>query len=163
MQTNITIQRPTVKRGSQGAVVQDLQYLLNQRGPIQLQIDGVFGPQTEFAVKVMQYRLFLAEDGIVGPKTWKALDAGYPVDMPILRRGSRNEYVERLQRVFSGFDNLIDSRYHAGPVDGIFGPKTEAAVKVFQGEYQLVVDGVVGSQTWMALYSLSSQVSHATL
>ncbi|MGP1384890.1 MAG: peptidoglycan-binding domain-containing protein [Thainema sp.] len=163
MQTNINIQRPTVQRGSQGAVIKDLQHLLNQRGPIQLQVDGIFGPQTEFAVKVMQYRLFLAEDGIVGPKTWKSLDAGYPVDMPVLRSGSRNEHVERLQRVFSGFDNLIYPLYHAGPIDGIFGPKTEAAVKVFQGEYRLVVDGIVGPQTWMALYTLSSQVSHATL
>ena len=163
MQTTTNTQRPTVQRGSQGAVVKDLQILLNQRGPIQLQVDGVFGQQTEVAVKVMQYRLFLAEDGIVGPKTWKALTAGYPVDMPVLRRGSRNEEVKRLQRVFAGFDNLIQTRYQAGSVDGIYGPKTEAAVKIFQGEQRLVIDGVVGPKTWKALYSLSSQVSHATL
>lgn len=163
MQANVSTQRPTVQRGSQGAVVKELQTLLNQRGPVQLQVDGVFGSQTEFAVKVMQYRLFLTKDGIVGPKTWKALTAGYPVDMPVLRRGSRNAEVERLQQVFSGFDNLIQVRYRAGSADGMYGPKTEAAVKVFQGEYRLVVDGVVGPKTWKALYSLSSQVSHATL
>jgi peptidoglycan hydrolase-like protein with peptidoglycan-binding domain len=36
-------------------------------------------------------------------------------------------------------------------VDGIFGPKTEAAVRAFQQNENLAVDGIVGTQTWTAL------------
>jgi peptidoglycan hydrolase-like protein with peptidoglycan-binding domain len=37
------------------------------------------------------------------------------------------------------------------PVDGVFGPETQAAVKAAQAEYELKSDGVVGTQTWLVL------------
>ena len=65
--------------------------------------------------------------------------------MVVLRRGAKGEDVKRLQ-------TLLKS--HGSPslaVDGDFGPATEAAVRHFQSEHKLVVDGVVGPQTWAAL------------
>jgi len=41
--------------------------------------------------------------------------------------------------------------YNCGPIDGIYGPKTRAAAKVFQTDYGLVVDGIVGPITRAAL------------
>ncbi len=41
--------------------------------------------------------------------------------------------------------------YWPGPLDGIYGPKTEAAVKRFQSDRRLVVDGIVGPNTWRKL------------
>lgn len=41
--------------------------------------------------------------------------------------------------------------YPCGEVDGIFGPNTELAVKIFQKENQLIVDGLVGPATKKAL------------
>jgi peptidoglycan hydrolase-like protein with peptidoglycan-binding domain len=68
--------------------------------------------------------------------------------LPILRRGqySGEPPVERLQFMLNfvkGVDDL--------DVDGIFGPKTEAAVRDFQQNENLAVDGIVGTQTWTAL------------
>jgi N-acetylmuramoyl-L-alanine amidase len=37
--------------------------------------------------------------------------------------------------------------YDPGPIDGIAGPRTEAAVRAFQRDYSLTVDGICGPQT----------------
>ena len=53
--------------------------------------------------------------------------------------------------------------YYTGAVDGIYGPKTKAAVKSFQKKNGLSVDGVVGPKTAAALgISLSSSASNTT-
>lgn len=46
---------------------------------------------------------------------------------------------------------LRGAGFSPGAVDGIFGPKTESAVKGFQERAGLVVDGIVGPHTWKAL------------
>ena len=65
--------RPTLRRGSRGAAVLDLQGRLNGRGA-GLTADGVFGSATLGAVRSVQRGAGLAPDGVVGPKTWAALD-----------------------------------------------------------------------------------------
>ena len=63
---------------------------------------------------------------------------------PLVKRGSQGHPVPALQY-------LLRDRGHHVTVDGIFGPKTEAAVEQFQTADQLHVDGIVGPQTWGAL------------
>lgn len=63
---------------------------------------------------------------------------------PILKKGSRGEYVKKLQQ-------RLCSLGYAVACDGIFGDKTLAAVKEFQVMTGLVVDGIVGNATWRAL------------
>lgn len=63
---------PTIKRGSKGEFVTQLQRLLSQNG-YELVIDGIFGSKTEAAVKDYQKKNNLTVDGIVGPKTWSSL------------------------------------------------------------------------------------------
>lgn len=68
--------RPTIKQGSTGGYVRDLQRVLNAWYPTyspRLVVDGDFGPRTAAFVRYAQERLGLAVDGIVGPKTWFAL------------------------------------------------------------------------------------------
>ncbi|GAW93667.1 peptidoglycan-binding protein LysM [Calderihabitans maritimus] len=46
---------------------------------------------------------------------------------------------------------LTRAGFDPGPIDGIFGPRTEAAVKAFQRQKGLPVTGVVDTNTWIAL------------
>ena len=63
-----------------------------------------------------------------------------------LRRGCSGEEVKKLQV------ELIELGYNVvGTADGVFGAKTEAAVKMFQEEHGLTADGIVGEKTWKAL------------
>lgn len=64
---------------------------------------------------------------------------------PVLRRGDRGEAVRRLQNL------LLNKGISPGQVDGIFGIKTETAVRTFQSQSGLPVTGVVTVATWTAL------------
>lgn len=72
------------------------------------------------------------------PRTW-----------PTLQRGDRGPTVAKLQAMLAdvGFDPLPPN----GAGEGTFGPRTDAQVRAYQRSRRLVVDGVVGSQTWTAL------------
>ena len=65
----------TLRIGSTGAEVKELQELLNLAGA-SLNVDGVFGNDTYNAVISFQAVHDLTIDGIVGPKTWDALYSG---------------------------------------------------------------------------------------
>ncbi len=65
--------RPVLRRGDTGEAVKLAQSLLQAKG-YGLEVDGIFGPATEAAVKAFQAAVNLSVDGIVGPHTWGALD-----------------------------------------------------------------------------------------
>jgi peptidoglycan hydrolase-like protein with peptidoglycan-binding domain len=100
-------------------------------------IDGIFGPNTETAVKGFQADSGLQQDGIVGELTWSRL-------IRTLQEGSSGAAVKAVQVILSRIVLPLD-------VDGIFGPNTESAVKGFQADNSLQQDGIVGPQTWRAL------------
>ena len=65
----------------------------------------------------------------------------------LLRKGSSGEDVTFLQQ------QLAHAGLYSGPINGKFGELTESAVKKFQSNLSLKVDGIVGSQTWAKLES----------
>ena len=143
---------PVLRQGSTGPAVVQLQTLLLAAGFSPGAIDGIFGPKTEAAVLAFQRSRNLVQDGIVGPQTWAALGANCitpppppPQPCPTLQMGSTGASVVNLQEL------LIAHGFNPGKVDGIFGPKTQAAVLAFQGSRGLVQDGIVGIKTWTAL------------
>jgi murein L,D-transpeptidase YcbB/YkuD len=129
---------PLVRRGDSRHPVHSLQRLLRAHGH-DLQVDGIFGPITDRAVRAFQGAKGLTVDGIAGPRTWSAL-------IITVRRGSQGEAVKAVQEEIN-FRILRDDVPKL-VVDGIFGPRTDAAVRSNQRAVGLVEDGIVGPLTW---------------
>ena len=139
-----------VSQGSTGDAVRAVQAEFRFRGT-GLQVDGVFGPNTDAAVRAFQQAVGFAVDGVVGPLTWRALVSGV-LAWPVVGQGGSDHPVQTLQY-------LLGAQGHPVTVDGVFGPGTDAAVRAFQQAGHLSVDGVVGPQTWSALVVQVSQGS----
>lgn len=65
-------QMPQIERGSRGRTVVAAQVDIDATGML-IDCDGVFGPETERAVRALQTGRHLQVDGIIGPRTWAAL------------------------------------------------------------------------------------------
>jgi hypothetical protein len=83
---------PVVATGHNGHPVKTLQFLLRARGHT-VTVDGVFGPQTDAAVKAFQTSKGLAANGTVDPNTWTAL-------IIQVKKGSSGDAVRGLQEEF---------------------------------------------------------------
>lgn len=136
---------PLVKRSPTRIFpVRSLQQLLRARNhPVT--VDGIFGPNTEAAVKAFQQSKNLAADGIVGPQTWPKL-------VVQAKQGSSGDAVRGVQEVMK-FHDQSDGEGPPINVDGIFGPITDNWVRGFQTAVGTASDGIVGPLTWRALVS----------
>lgn len=76
-----------------------------------------------------------------------------PTQAPILSYGSRGQAVRDVQTVLS------QQGLYNGPIDGIYGPQTRAAVLSFQRSNNLIADGIIGSRTWDAMIDRTQQAS----
>ncbi len=145
-----------IRPGATGPAVHDVQSRLDALGfPVDGDEPAVYGPATESAIRAFQQQRGLIADGAVGAETWRALvEAGrqlgdrrlYLTD-PMLRGDDVRDLQGRLNRL--GFD--------AGGIDGVFGPDTAEAVRDFQVNAGLRVDGIVGSEVVGALRRLHRQ------
>ncbi|MGL5059324.1 MAG: peptidoglycan-binding domain-containing protein [Microcoleus sp.] len=82
-------------------------------------------------------------------QTANSIHAQLPLcySLPTLARSEnpvKNEDVRYLQQ-------FLNKKGYSIATDGMFGPKTEQAVIKFQKQQQILVDGIVGTQTWSAL------------
>jgi peptidoglycan hydrolase-like protein with peptidoglycan-binding domain len=136
---------PLVKRGPNSIFpVRPLQQLLRARNhPVV--VDGIFGPNTEAAVKAFQQSKGLSADGIVGPQTWPKL-------IVQVKKGNTGDAVRGVQEVIK-FHDQSDGEGPPVHVDGIFGPLTDRFVRGFQTAVGTASDGIVGPITWRALVS----------
>ncbi len=122
-----------------GHNVYAIQYLLKQHGQ-SLNIDGDFGSETKSKVQNVQTAYNLTADGVVAESTWKVL-------IKTVSQGSNGDAVKAVQ-------HLLKNKFGFSlTIDGDFGPNTKSAVISFQNSKGLTADGIVGTQTWLALVS----------
>ncbi len=160
-----------LREGDQGNRVRVLQYMLallsqyNQEIPW-VSVDGIFGPRTRSAVLSFQQTFGLSPDGVVGPLTWDRLYRTYasiinspyygeeavaaPYPGSPLSIGSSGSSVSLLQQ-YLGLISSVYTTIPQVPVTGYFGEITKNAVRIFQSEAGLTVDGIVGPATWNAI------------
>ena len=111
-----------------------------QPGPV----DGLYGPRTEAAVTRFQTAAKVAADGIVGPRTRQALTR---TTKEPLRRGAGFAQPDGSPRVRALQVRLQRHGLRPGPVDGLFGPQTKAAVQRLQRSRGIPVSGVATAKT----------------
>ena len=174
--------------GSSGPSVVVLQVSLNRISqnypaiPKIPTVDGIFGSQTEAAVRAFQQVFGLTADGIVGPATWYSIVRLYTAITRLselrsqgqqfyainwsppttLQTGSTGEKVRLLQYMLSVLSNFI-STIPPVTVDGIYGSDTRAAVLAFQRRYRLPETGTVGQTTWDTIYDQYTGIENTAL
>lgn len=156
---SIDLRGPLLRRGDVGPRVAGLRSLLSAIG-IWVSSAGspdVFDAGLEQAVRAFQQRRGLVADGIVGPQTVRVLEGarwklGDRVLVCTPGHFMRGDDVAAMQ------ERLVVLGLFAGPVDGIFGPQTEAALEDLQRGLGLEPDGVCGPQTLRAMAALARAV-----
>lgn len=163
--------------GNVGDDVRTVQIRLNRISqnypaiPKIVQTDGIFVEDTEAAVRAFQEIFNLTPDGVVGRATWFAIQAIYAGVKRLNELDSEGIRLEEVTKQFprilqlgdsgAGVLNLqyylsfLSNYYNTIPavaIDGVFGESTRAAVVDLQTTFGLVPDGIVGEQTWEAMY-----------
>jgi N-acetylmuramoyl-L-alanine amidase len=117
----------------------------------------LFDAACELALREFQQSRGLNADGIVGPETWRALVASrWRLGDRVLARSVNEpmlgDDVHDLQ------ERLLEMGYDVGRADGVFGARTERALRSFQRECGLIPDGTFGPATMRALRQLGRKV-----
>ncbi len=171
-------------RGRNGYASQRDRNRISQNFPAipKIKVDGIYGPDTENAVRVFQSVFGLEADGIVGKSTWYTLERVYVGVLQLseleseglrfadisfafpggLRIGDTGERVAQLQYMLSVVGEFVPS-VPVLTVDGVFGRNTRDAVIAFQNYAGLTADGIVGETTWGALYEQYSGIDNRIL
>lgn len=125
----------TIKQGSTGREVVIAKYLTGYQ---KMKADNKFDAAFVAKVCAWQRQHGLTPDGIIGPNTWQALANAAPTCST--SKNKDREATCALQMLLDGID-----------ADGIYGPKTMAAVLAYQAAKGLGADGICGPKTWAAL------------
>ena len=145
-------------------------------------LDGIYGPQTEAAVRALQQIFGLEADGVVGPATWYEIVRLYSGVNSLselrsqgqqfyainwtppnsLQVGDTGEKVRQLQYMLSVLSAYI-AQIPPIAVDGIYGQSTRAAVLAAQRRFGLPETGVVDAGTWDEIYDQFSGIETTSL
>ncbi len=165
-----------LRLGSSGDDVRRIQVQLNRIStnypliPKISNINGLFGVETDNAVRKFQETFNMTVDGIVGKGTWYQLQEIFVAVKKLASVDSEGQSIADISKQYKGAlregdrgDSVLAVQYYlllisvynnAIPevaLDGIFGPATRASVEAFQRYYGLPVTGEVNEETWDSL------------
>ena len=177
-----TLYRP-LRLGSSGADVTRLQTRLTVLGYFTGKISGTYLDSTQEAVAAFQAKMGLTPDGqasqdvqalvyspdarsrtgaaVVTPEPElddDIVNGDNPDALPTVKYTRRYAYGSSGKNVKQIQQRLTDLGYYDGPVSGNFQGNTRNAVKAFQTQNGLKVDGIVGEQTWNRLFNTADIV-----
>jgi peptidoglycan hydrolase-like protein with peptidoglycan-binding domain len=162
---HLAAQLPQVRYGQHNTFVLAMQLELREVGYRTLRGTGRYDAHTLNAVKHFQRRHHIKASGIVGPKTWRALvgpqDKGVTMDrLPAVRDlprftvrpGDRDD--DHLSSLFELMQRgpVDQKRFLDAWDDRSYNPAVVQLVKEFQIKNGIKPSGIVGQQTWLALY-----------
>ena len=156
---------PAYRRGDSGPAVAEIRAKLALLGILD-EAEGtdlldpagaLFDEATDRAVRAFQQQRGLSVDGVVGPRTYQALEEarwrlGDRILFYVPARLMAGDDVATLQQ------RLLDMGFDCGRVDGLFGVETEQALREFQRNIGVAPDGTCGPATFKALTQLSRTV-----
>lgn len=148
-----------LKIGSTGDRVRQMQQDLTALGYYYGDISGHYGTLTQAAVKKFQKAKGITQDGIAGTTTLNAINAalgGSSVSSSsssALREGDESSAVLDLQTM------LKELGYYYGDLTGSFGSLTKRAVRQFQDDNDLTVDGIAGTKTMSLLRTMTGNTT----
>ena len=159
----------TLRKGATGAVVKAVQDRLTTLGYYNLSLDGVYGTSSIAAVIQFQKNNRLTADGLVGILTYNKIMSSSAIPASnsnnnnnennnsyySLRPGANGETVRNLQKAL----NKLGYKLYA---DGDYGNATEDAVRNFQKQNNLTVDGIAGIKTQELLYSGNAKPANSS-
>ena len=172
----VTTNPDTLKYGSSGSRVTELQTNLKKLGYYTGSVDGKFGAGTQRAVIAFQSANKLTPDGLAGTQTITLLNklaanAGSSGGSSSGSTGSTGStgsssvpsiLTRTLRRGYTGEDvktvqnRLKELGYHTSAVDGVYGLGTMSSVTDFQKRHGLYADGLAGQQTFQVMFSSSA-------
>ena len=159
--------------GSSGSNVSLMQSYLNaiKNGMFpsltRLTVDGKFGQRTKNTVIQYQGLSGLVQDGVIGKMTWDSIVSDYnslpPVNPDIypgtpLRPGDSGRQVANMQARLNNVQPVYTAINYQS-ADGKYGTNMTNAVRRFQGQFGLNVDGIIGQQTWNKIVAVSKGVT----
>ncbi len=133
--------------GDRSDEIEEYQKLLYAKGYLTYAPDGIYGKQTQNAVRRFQEENGLVVDGCLGRSTIELLKSG-TADSFAFNVGMEGADVQRIQERLAHYGYLKSSQ-----VTGYYGDKTKEAVKAFQTRNKLESDGAVGYETIEMLLS----------
>ena len=161
MKSSAAIKAPVNQKDSYSTENKHIQERLKYYGYYTGKIDGIYGSGTIAAVKAFQRANGLKVDGAVGPLTLAKLDSNNAVSKkdadqatdvgtrPILRPGDKEaakiKYIKEVQTI------LKAKGLYTGEIDGVYSGIIVTAVRLFQQQNGLTIDGRVGANTWKVL------------
>lgn len=142
------------------------------------QVNGVFGADTERAVRAFQRIFQLEEDGIVGKATWYRIKQIYngvkklseldsegirpeelePVVLTDLIPGTYSNEMKTVQYYLAVIGYFISGLPEV-EIDGYYGPETEEAIRQFQNYYGLPVTGRMDRETWNRVVRVYNEIN----